>query len=87
MNAKNMQISHWVAKGSLTAQNCFLSCASCNLMQRSIQINFLIFKKVTGMTFLKYYQKHEDSLIEQLNLSDKDVKRIWNRINQLNSNR
>lgn len=84
-SAKEMQISHWVAKGNLTAGNIFLSCADCNSMQRSIQINFLVFKKITGMTFLKYFQKNEKALIESMNLTEKDVKRIWNRIEKLNS--
>jgi len=82
-----MQISHWVAKGNLNAGNIFLSCADCNSMQRQIQINFLVFKKITNMTFLKYFQKNPDLLIEQLNLNEKDVKRICNRIEKLNSNR
>ena len=81
----DLQISHWIPDGQLSKNNTFLQCGKCNNFQRSIQINFLIFKKVTGMTFLKYYQKHEDSLIEQLNLTPKDVQRIWNRINSIKS--
>lgn len=74
------QVCHIQADGNFTKSNIMFLCEECNRMQRSIFVDFNIFTRVTNQCFLDFFETHQSQVIKLLNLSNKDVVRIINRM-------